>query len=160
MSIARAVALLAVLLAAGCGGSDEPESDEDKIGDVAKQYVHSASNNEREKCRETLASGVDPRLCGDLEPLVARNNPEVKKEAKITGSTAKVTVSGAGPTLLEIEVVKQGGDWKVKTWKGYAPGQKPHGGPTDPSAGGAAPPDTGTPPDTDDSGSGDSGGGY
>jgi hypothetical protein len=154
MSIARAVAVPALLLAAGCGGSDEPKSDEEKIGEVARQYVHSASNNEREKCRETLASGVDPRLCGDLEPLVARNDPEVKKEAKITGSTAKVTVSGAGPTLLEIEVVEQGGDWKVKSWKGYAPGQKPHGGPTDPSSGGAAPPETTTPDTGGDSGSG------
>ncbi len=129
MSIARAAAVvaLAVLAVAGCGG-DEEQSEEDRVADVAKRYVHSASNNERENCRETLASGVNPMLCGDLEPLVARNNPEERK-VRITGSTAVATVTGAGPALLDVELVKQGDVWKVKSWKGYAPGQKPHGGP-------------------------------
>ena len=120
MSIARAAAVLMLALAAGCGG-DEEKSDEDKAGDVATRYVHSASNNEVENCRETLAAGVDRRLCGDLEPLAARNNPDVKK-AKLTGRTAVVTVTGAATVLLDIELVKQGDDWKVRRWKGYAPG--------------------------------------
>ena len=159
MSIARvAVAVLLLTLAAGCGGDGGLNTDENKAADVAKQYVHSASNNERANCRETLASGVNRQLCGDLEPLLARNNPE-RKKVEITGSTAVVTVTGAGPTLLDIELVKQGDEWKVKTWKGYAPGEKPHGGPEDPSSGGAAPPGRDT--DTDDSGSGGSyDGGY
>ena len=144
MSIARLAALLLALaaLVAGCGGGDDEKSDEDKAADVAKQYVHSASNREDEKCRDSLASGVDPKLCGDLRPLAARNNPE-KKKVTLTGSTAVVTVTGAGPVLLDVSVVKQGDDWKVKSWKGYAPGQQPQGGADDDSGtGGAAPPDT------------------
>lgn len=69
---------------------------------------------------ETLASGVDPKLCGDLGPLVSRVNPE-KKKARITGSSAVVTVTGAGQTLIDVTLAKQGDDWKVKSWKGYAP---------------------------------------
>lgn len=127
MSIARTAALTAaaLLALAGCGG-DAEKSEEDKVADVAKQYVHAASNNERENCRETLASGVSPQLCGDLEPLVARNDPE-KKKVRITGATAVATVTGAGPTLLDIELVKQGDEWKVKSWKGYAPGTSTRG---------------------------------
>jgi hypothetical protein len=129
MSIARAAALtsLALLALAACG-DDEEKSEEDRAADVAKRYVHSASNNERENCRETLASGVNPELCGDLEPLVARNDPE-RRKVRITGSTAVATVTGAGPALLDIELVNQGDEWRVKSWKGYAPGQEPHGGP-------------------------------
>jgi hypothetical protein len=108
-------------LLAGCGGDDGPQSDADKAKDVAKQYVHTHSNNEEAKCRGLLATGVDPKLCDDLGPLVSRNNPEVEK-AGISGSTAKVTVTGAGPTLIDVTLRKQGGDWKVVKWRGYAKG--------------------------------------
>ena len=122
MSIARAktIALAALLaaLAAGCG--EEEKSEEDRAADVAKRYVSSYSNKEIEKCAGTLARGVDPKLCGDLAPLAARINPETKA-SKVGGNTAKVTVTGAGNnTRLEISLVKQGGDWKVQRWRGYA----------------------------------------
>jgi hypothetical protein len=151
MSIARLTALLLALAAvtAGCGGGGDERSEEDKVGDVAKQYVDAAANNEEDRCRETLASGVDPELCGDLEPLATRNDPDVKKEAKITGSTARVTVTGAGPVLLDIDLRKQGDDWKVVKWRGYAPGDGGGG------SGGAGGDDGGS---GDDSGS--AGGGY
>jgi hypothetical protein len=106
-------------LLAGCGGDDEPQSDADRAKDVAKQYVHTHSNNEEAKCRDLLATGVDPKLCDDLGPLVSRNNPEVE-DAGISGSTAKVTVTGAGPTLIDVTLRKQGDDWKVVSWRGYA----------------------------------------
>ena len=87
---------------------------------MAKRYVHTHSNNEEENCAETLAAGVDPKLCDDLGPLVSRNNPE-KQKVTITGSTAKVTVTGAGNnTRIDVTLVKEGEDWKVKSWKGYA----------------------------------------
>lgn len=122
MSITRAT-LLAIALgaaaASGCGG-DEPASEEDKAADVAKRYVHTHSNNEEENCAEALAAGVDAKLCDDLGPLVSRNNPE-KEKATVTGSTAEVTVTGAGNnTRIDVSLVKEGGDWKVKSWKGYA----------------------------------------
>ena len=140
MSIARLAALLLALaaLVAGCGGGDDEKSEEDKVGDVAKQYVDAASNNEVDKCEDTLASGVDPKLCGDLEPLAARNDPEVKREAKITGSTARVTVTGAGPVLLDIDLRKEGDDWKVVKWRGYAPGDSGDGGGSGDSGSGGA----------------------
>lgn len=119
MSIARATPLVLALFLAACG-SDDSKSEEDKAADVAKKYVHSHSNNEEENCAGTLARGVDPKLCGDLGPLVSRNNPE-EKESKVTGNTAKVTVTGAGNnTRIDVTLVKQDGDWKVQRWRGYA----------------------------------------
>ena len=110
---------LAALALAGCGG-DDSKSDEEKAADVAKEYVHTHSNNEGEKCADTLAAGVDPKLCDDLGPLVSRNNPE-EKATKVTGDTAKVTVTGAGDnTRIDVTLVKEDGDWRVKSWKGYA----------------------------------------
>ena len=119
MSIARAcaLALAAAALAAGCGG-DDSKSNEDLAGDVAKEYVSTNANSEEEKCAETLASGVDPKLCDDLGPLAARVNPEVE-EAKVSGQTATVTVTGAGNnTLLDISLVRQDGEWRVQRWRG------------------------------------------
>jgi hypothetical protein len=109
------LAALAAALAVGCG--EEEKSEEDRAADVAKRYVSSYSNKEIEKCAGTLARGVDPKLCGDLAPLAARVNPETKA-SKVSGNTAKVTVTGAGNnTRLEISLVKQGGDWKVTGWR-------------------------------------------
>ena len=125
VSIPRLTALaLAVLapLATGCGGGDEPASDEDRASEVAEQYVHTNANNEDAKCRETLARGSSPKLCGDGAPLATRVNPDTK-EAEVTGSNAKVTVTGAATALLDITLVKEDGEWKVKGWRGYAPGQ-------------------------------------
>lgn len=48
-------------------------------------------------------------------------NPEAKKTT-LTGSTAKVTVTGASTVLLDITLVEEGGEWRVRSWKGYAPG--------------------------------------
>ena len=121
MSIARAtaLALAAAALAAGCGGDDEPESDEDRAGEVAKEYVATHANKEGDRCAETLATGVDRKLCDDLGPLVSRVNPEVQK-ASVTGSNATVTVNGAGNnTLIDVTLVKQGGEWRVQRWRGY-----------------------------------------
>ncbi|HEX2126939.1 MAG TPA: hypothetical protein VHF45_10315 [Thermoleophilaceae bacterium] len=120
MSIARVIPLAAVAaLAAGCGGGGE-KSEEDRAGDVAKEYVATHANNEREKCVDTLADGVDPKLCDDLGPLASRINPE-QKEAKVTGNTALVTVTGAGNnTRIDVSLVKEDGEWRVKSWKGRA----------------------------------------
>lgn len=119
MSIARAIplALAVAALAGGCGGG-EPASDEDRAGDVASQYVSAHSNNDEERCAGTLARGVDRRLCDDLGPLASRVNPEVE-DASVSGSTATVTVTGAGEnTLLDISLVKQAEEWKVQRWRG------------------------------------------
>jgi hypothetical protein len=124
VSIARVittalVALALVALAAGCGG-DEPKSEEDRAGDVAKEYVATHANNEREKCVDTLADGVSPKLCDDLGPLASRINPELE-EAKVTGTTAAATVTGAGNnTRIDVSLVKEDDGWKVKSWKGRA----------------------------------------
>ena len=119
MSIARVVPLALVALAAGCGG-DEPKSEEDRAGDVAKEYVATHANNEREKCVDTLADGVSAKLCDDLGPLASRINPE-QKESKVTGNTATVTVTGAGNnTRIDVSLVKEDDGWKVKSWKGRA----------------------------------------
>jgi hypothetical protein len=120
VSIARAVLLaLAASLAAGCGGGDE-KSEEDRAGDVAREYVATHANNEGEKCVDTLADGVDPALCDDLGPLASRINPE-QKGAKVTGDTATVTVTGAGNnTRIDVSLVKEDGEWRVKSWKGRA----------------------------------------
>jgi hypothetical protein len=112
-------AVACAALVAGCGGDEGPQADEEKAKDVAKQYVHTHSNNEEAKCRGLLASGVDPKLCDDLGPFVSRNNPDVVR-AGLSGSTAKVTVTGAGPTLIDVTLRKQGEDWKVVEWRGYA----------------------------------------
>jgi hypothetical protein len=125
-----ALAALALGLAGCGGGGDEPKSD--RAGDVAKEYVHTHANNEEAKCAETLATGVDKRLCDDLGPLATRVNPEAKK-TKVTGTTAVVTVTGAATALLDITLVKQGDAWKVKSWKGYAPGRQQ---PSDSNSGG------------------------
>ena len=86
----------------------------------SSDLVHTHSNNEEENCAETLARGVDVKLCDDLGPLVSRNNPE-ERDSKVTGTTAKVTVTGAGNnTRIEVTLVKQGGEWKVQRWRGYA----------------------------------------
>ena len=117
-----ALHLLSIALAAaavGCGGDDKPASDEDRAGDVAKEYVHTHSNNEEPKCEATLATGVDARLCDDLGPLASRVNPEVKK-TRMTGPTAIVTVTGAATTLIDVTLVKEGDEWKVRSWRGYA----------------------------------------
>ena len=113
-------ALVAIAALAGCGG-DEPKSEEDRVADVAKQYVAANANSEDAKCLETLAAGVDRKLCGDLAPLATRVNPEVRKKARISGTTAKITVTGAGPVLLDIDLRREGDDWKVVKWRGYAP---------------------------------------
>jgi len=121
VSIARAtvLAIAAAALGAGCGG-DDAKSEEDRAADVAKTYVHAHSNKERENCAGTLATGVDPKLCGDLGPLVSRNNPE-ERQSKVTGNSAKVTVTGAGNnTRIDVTLVKQDGEWKVQRWRGYA----------------------------------------
>ena len=119
MSIPRLIPLALAAVLFGCGG-DDSKSDEDRAADVAKKYVHAHSNNEEENCAGTLARGVDPKLCGDLGPLVSRNNPE-EKESKVTGNTAKVTVTGAGNnTRIDVTLVKQDGEWKVQRWRGYA----------------------------------------
>jgi hypothetical protein len=141
-----ALTLVLALGAAGCGGDDEPKSDEDKAADVAKQYVHTHSNNEEAKCAETLAAGVDEKLCDDLGPLASRVNPEAK-ETKVTGTTAVVTVTGAATTLIDVTLAKEGDDWKVQRWRGYNPGDSGSGE----SGSGSSEPDSG--------GSG-SGGGY
>ncbi len=117
LSIALAAVALALALA-GCGGDDEPSSDEDRAAEVAKEYVHTHSNNEEPKCEATLATGVDPRLCDDLGPLASRVNPETKK-ARMTGRTAIVTVTGAATTLIDVTLVKQDDEWKVRSWRGY-----------------------------------------
>jgi hypothetical protein len=113
-----AATLACAALVPGCG-DDEPLSDEERAKDVATRYVHTHSNDEEAKCRTLLASGVDPRLCDDLGPLVSRIDPEVE-DAGISGSTAKVTVTGAGPTLIDVTLRKEGDDWKVVSWRGYA----------------------------------------
>ena len=120
MSIPRATPLvLAALLLGACGG-DDSKSEEEKAADVAKEYVHAHSNREVENCAGTLARGVDPKLCGDLGPLVSRNNPE-ERQSKVTGNTAMVTVTGAGNnTRIDVTLVKQDGEWKVQRWRGYA----------------------------------------
>lgn len=121
MSIPRATLLaLAVCaaLAGGCGG--EPASDEDKATEVATEYVSTHANSDEAKCAQTLAAGVDPKLCDDLGPLASRVNPE-KKSASVSGSTATVTVTGAGNnTEITVSLVKEGDDWRVKSWKGQA----------------------------------------
>lgn len=117
----HALSIALAALAVGCGG-DEPASDEDKAADVATEYVHTHANNEEDRCAELLAGGVDKRFCDDLGPLATRVNPEAK-ETEITGTTAKVTVTGASTALLDITLVKEGDEWKVKSWRGYAPGQ-------------------------------------
>lgn len=114
------IALLAAGALAGCGGDDEPASDEDRAADVAKEYVHTHSNSEGEKCAETLAAGVDPKLCDDRGPLASRVNPEAKS-TKVTGNTAVVTVTGAATALIDVTLAKEGDDWKVKRWRGYKP---------------------------------------
>ncbi|HEX8645541.1 MAG TPA: hypothetical protein VF715_01490 [Thermoleophilaceae bacterium] len=121
MSIARVIppALVAAALFAGCGGGGE-KSEADRAGDVAKEYVAAHANKESEKCAGTLADGVDPKLCDDLGPLASRVNPE-QKEAKVTGDTATVTVTGAGNnTRIDVSLVKEDGEWRVKSWKGRA----------------------------------------
>lgn len=117
MSIARATPIALALLLAACGG-DETRSEEDRAADVAKSYVSNHSNNDEAECRETLARGVDPRLCDDLGPLASRVNPEVK-DTRVTGDTALVVVTGAGNNvLLGVNLVKELGEWRVKTWRG------------------------------------------
>ena len=120
MSIARVLSLaVAGLAAVGCGGG-EPKSEEDRAADVAREYVSTSANSEEAECAETLAAGVDRKLCDELGPLAARINPETKA-ASVSGSTAKVTVTGAGNnTRLEVMLVDEGGEWKVKRWRGYA----------------------------------------
>lgn len=119
MSIARVIPLVALAVAAGCGG-DESKSDADRAAEVAERYVSTMANSEEAECAETLAAGVDRQLCDDLGPLAARVNPETK-EASASGATAKVTVTGAGNnTRIEVSLVEQGGEWKVQRWRGYA----------------------------------------
>jgi len=114
------IALLAVALAAGCGGGDdEPSSDEEKAAEVAKRYVSTHSNNDEPECQKTLAKGVPKNLCDDGGPLASRVNPEEQK-TKISGPTAIVTVNGAGNNvLLDISLTREGDEWKVTNWKGY-----------------------------------------
>lgn len=113
------IALIAAGLAlAGCGGGGEPQSNEVEAAEVAKEYVHTHSNNEEAKCAETLATGVDKKLCDDLGPLASRVNPEDRK-TRVTGTTAVVTVTGAATTLIDVTLVKQGDEWKVQRWRGY-----------------------------------------
>jgi hypothetical protein len=120
VSIARLLPLALAAVAAGCGGGGDRKSEEDRAAEVAKRYVSTGANREEAECAATLASGVDRKLCGDLRPLAGRVNPETK-ESKVTGSTAKVTVTGAGNnTRLEVTLVKQGGEWRVQRWRGYA----------------------------------------
>jgi hypothetical protein len=110
------IAVLALALA-GCGGDEK--SDEEKAADVAKRYVSMHSNNDEPECRKTLAKGVDERICDDRGPLASRVNPEEEK-TRLDGSTAVVTVTGAGNnTLLDITLVKEDDAWKVKSWRGY-----------------------------------------
>jgi hypothetical protein len=113
-----ALAAVALIALVGCGGDDEPASNEDKAADVARQYVHTHSNNEEDMCMETLATGVDERLCDDLGPLASRVNPEVRK-TRMTGRTAIVTVTGAATTLIDVTLVKENDEWKVQRWRGY-----------------------------------------
>jgi plasmid stability protein len=112
------IALAAVALA-GCGGGDEPASDEEQAAEVAKRYVSAHSNSDEAECRKTLADGVLPGLCDDAGPLASRVNPEAER-ARIDGTTAVVTVTGAGnDVLLDITLAKERDEWKVRSWRGY-----------------------------------------
>ena len=87
---------------------------------MAKEYVSTHANSDEAKCAETLAEGVDAQLCDDLGPLASRVNPE-EKDVAVSGSTATVTVTGAGNnTEIAVSLVKEGEDWRVKSWKGSA----------------------------------------
>jgi hypothetical protein len=55
--IARLIPIALAAAAVGCGGGDEPKPDENRAADVAKEYVHTNSNSEEERCAEVLAAG-------------------------------------------------------------------------------------------------------
>jgi hypothetical protein len=121
--------LFAALTLAACGGSDE--SDEDKIVDVI----------------ETSATTSDPSNCTDLQTVQFNEQStqesgdaatkECEEEAKdeesadsaevseveVDGDTASAVAALTGGDLdgqtLEIELVKDGGDWKLNELTGF-----------------------------------------
>jgi hypothetical protein len=111
-SSAAALAACA-LLAAGCGGGEEKKSDEDLAKQAAVDYMSTYANKQLDQCRALVTK---PGLCGDDAPLAERVNSEARR-AVLMGNTAKVTVTGSADILLELDLVKQAGDWKVSGWR-------------------------------------------
>ena len=126
----RTAALLAALAlaAAGCGGDDDEggSSDEDKVKTVVEDYAAAVADSDQPKACELLTDQVKSELeqdtgkqCQSYVTNLASSGSgqEIDKvevsEVKVEGSHAVAKTKGVGGIDLEIDLIKQGVEWKI-----------------------------------------------
>lgn len=113
--------LAAAVVAAGCGGSDEStsEADEGAIRELVTKVNEAAANKDASAfCLLFQPSGIEAtfhdidRCVSETRQILknAGEQPELRVESiEVDGDQATVTF--AGNTLTEYNVVKEGGHW-------------------------------------------------
>jgi len=98
----------AVLAVAGCGGGEGPTA-------VVNKHHEAIMAGDIDAVMATMSSSADRKKMEAMLPThkqLMKKLPEVVGE-KIDGDTAKVTCK-FGPAKQDIDLVKEGGAWKVK----------------------------------------------
>jgi hypothetical protein len=118
--MARTKAVLSVLMTASllgmgaCAGS----SDEDKIMNVAGDYVDALNDKDEQRaCELQNASSREGEGCTlHSQGQTVPESPKVQSP-ELTGASASVLVTGEGGTEVTLIVVKEGEDWRVEEYE-------------------------------------------
>jgi ketosteroid isomerase-like protein len=121
-----ALVLSVALGIAGCGGDDDGGSDEDKIRSTIDDYASAVRDSDQPRACELLTDEVKAKIeeregkqCqsfvtnlgsfGADEQLTSVEATDVS----VDGNKATATVKGAGEIEIEVDLIKDGADWKI-----------------------------------------------
>jgi hypothetical protein len=121
-----ALLLALALAAAGCGGDGDGGSDEDDVKSAVSDYGKAVAESDQERACELLTESVKQEVeeetgkqCqsfvtnlasfGSAEEIAGAEASEVT----VNGIEATATVKGVGGIELEMDLAKEGDDWKI-----------------------------------------------
>jgi hypothetical protein len=111
---------------AGCGGDDDGGSDEDKVKSAIDDYASALRDSDQPRACELLTDSVKAtidqrtgRQCQSFVTNLGTFGADEQltgveaTEVSIDGAKATATVKGAGEIEIEVDLVKDGADWKI-----------------------------------------------
>jgi ketosteroid isomerase-like protein len=122
-----ATALVALALGiAGCGGDDDGGSDEDKIKSTIDDYASAVRDSDQPKACELLTDDAKAKIeertgkqCQSFVTNLGTFGADEQltgveaSEVEVDGNKATATVKGAGEIEIEVDLIKDGADWKI-----------------------------------------------
>jgi hypothetical protein len=122
-----ATVLLGIALGiAGCGGDDDGGSDEDKVKSAIDDYASALRDSDQPRACELLTDEVKAKIeeregkeCQSFVTNLGSFGADEQltgveaTEVSFDGAKATATVKGAGEIEIEVDLVKDGADWKI-----------------------------------------------